>query len=863
MTTPTSSTKKVRLGQRDFLYALGSPKTWLLPLLLCILAGVGGALLLWLPAQLMDDETRTLLLQNYTYLLNMSAFGGFLPSIYSMYPVFLFFGIIAAFAAFDFCFSKTKAGAFLSFALPRSVLFCNRLLASLIWFAAGTLLTQICMTAVQLMLGFSISGTLMTYLGYTTLLLFLETALGLMIGALAVSICHNVPEGIFTAVCLSACPYALVRLAESAGTRLLNGYGNFIGSYAFGYPSGISQYGSVLNPLACVSNIPVQNADGTYTTTGIGDFSALAAGEKLVIPSTFWAILAVLAAYCIVCAAAGILTFPKKQFENLNARMPNARCVGIGVFTFGTVLAFTLSDMLHADNQAFFWPLVSAIVILVLLVLLAVRKKFKALGAAIAVPVCVTALCFAGFAAGNTQYENVIPAADDIACAYVSESGESFVSKNSDTAGGSMVNQMLGQDYLSAYEDPLLGSFTSESDLKAVQDVHRTLIEDSKTGSGTASVYYRMKDGSTVMRTYTGLSKSAMEALDALYDTEAVRNDLIYRLTANSAEEIEKFNKTYKTDFNKITAGRTVQYGIDLFSDENQTADCTSPEMLEDYMRIYALCQTEGTASGLDSLDMTSVDLNDLSEAVQSYTNTASLFSANLKREEPLNEETAALLKTAVAADIKANGRSYILPGDEKPQAILCLGTSNTVYDSTAATVPGSTFTIGIYPSMKNTLQAIASLGMNSILRAEEAVQKIYAVDLSTMPQETRQFLTDGTSRRFTGSYSTEYDKSLKRMTAAEAAENFYYTDAESDFVPLDKSFDIGVPLSQLQVRYAEITDAKQMEELLQKANILADSNGDNWVLLAVYDDFTMTAYNLDEADAALLDGVTMLDANA
>ena len=91
MTTPTSSTKKVHLGQRDFLYALGSPKTWLLPLLLCILAGVGGALMLWLPAQLMDDETRTLLLQNYTYLLNMSAFGGFLPSIYSMYPVFLFF----------------------------------------------------------------------------------------------------------------------------------------------------------------------------------------------------------------------------------------------------------------------------------------------------------------------------------------------------------------------------------------------------------------------------------------------------------------------------------------------------------------------------------------------------------------------------------------------------------------------------------------------------------------------------------------------------------------------------------------------------------------------------------------------------
>ena len=224
MTTPTSSTEpRTRLAGRDFLYALRSPKTWLIPIVFCLLSGIGSSLLFWLPLQTMDTEAKAEIVQNFTYLLSASSLDAtfFFPSVYDAYGVFLFFGMLAAFAAFDFCFSKTKSSAFLSFALRRETLYVNRLAAGGIWFVVGILLIQICTLITQYAFGFPITADLIVMLSFTFLLLFLESLLGLMIGGLAVAVCHNVPEGIFTAVCTAAAPYALVRLFGTAAELLL------------------------------------------------------------------------------------------------------------------------------------------------------------------------------------------------------------------------------------------------------------------------------------------------------------------------------------------------------------------------------------------------------------------------------------------------------------------------------------------------------------------------------------------------------------------------------------------------------------------------------------------------------------------
>ena len=856
MTTPTSSTEpRTRLAGRDFLYALRSPKTWLIPIVFCLLSGIGSSLLFWLPLQTMDTEAKAEIVQNFTYLLSASSLDAtfFFPSVYDAYGVFLFFGMLAAFAAFDFCFSKTKSSAFLSFALRRETLYVNRLAAGGIWFVVGILLIQICTLITQYAFGFPITADLIVMLSFTFLLLFLESLLGLMIGGLAVAVCHNVPEGIFTAVCTAAAPYALVRLFGTAAELLLHGYGAFSYSYAFGNPPDLTDWGRLLNPLACLSNLPFQNADGTYSTTGIGDFSALASGERIELPGLFPAALAVLAVYSVVLCAAGILMFRKKKFENINAHQPGARSLGICLFTLGVLLCSTLPGAFSAGgwSGSAIGALLCAAVILVLLILLCTGKRWKALAASVLVLLGTVGLCFAGFAIYNTQYQNLIPAADEIEYAYMTESGDTFLSKSDDTSSAPMTSLFLGKDYMNLPEDPLLGRFTSEKDLETVRTLHRALADNSTDGDGSASVYYKLKNGKTVMRTYTGLGKETMEQLDALYDTDAACAQMIYLLTADSSEEIQKFNKKYDADFDKISSG--MMNGTMLF-DFDQTAEtqsCTSPDMLEDYMLIFTLLQTQ------DGSAMWSGDFTDVSELLQSPASGSSeLFSANLKHSVVLTGEDVQTLKAAAAADIKANGHSYILRTQEKPAAILSLGTSTTEYNLVAATVPSETFSFGIYPSMKNTIAAIRGLGYGDILEADDEVVKIYAVDIASIPAEWRELLS-GTSRRFTGSYSTLYDKAALQSQSESTADTAEVpADADTNFVALDAQFDLSAVLAQQQQQqFTQITGRQQIDSLMEHANILADSNGDSIVLLAVYSDYTMTAYNLDESDRSLLPG--------
>lgn len=850
MTTPTFSTKhSAGLAGHDFLYILRSPKSWLFPLLSCILAGIGSTLLLWLPFQILDAGTKATVLKEFAYMLDISAYTGmFLPlSVYSAYPVFLFLGIIASFIAFDFCFSKTKANAFLSFALHKNALYRNRLVSCGIWFTVGVLAIQLCTLLTQYAMGFGLTKDLLLFLAYTFLMLWLEALLGLMIGTFAISLCHNVPEGIFTAAMLTATPYTVVQLLHTAALYMLNGYGNFSESYAFGLPPSIRDYGSLFNPVGCLANIPILNADGTYGYSSISDLSALEKGGTLEMPSLFWVVPAILAVYCIVIYIAGAAAFRKKPFENINARMPSARSIGVCTFTLMLILCTTLPSIL-TDGWSFaaFEAIVVCIVLAVLWILLAVRKKAKALLIAIVVPLCVIGLCFAGFGIWNTQYQNNIPETDEIAYAYVTESGDSFVSKSTDSAPIQTADLFLGKDYLMISEEPLLGRFTSENDLKTVRSIQQTLIENGTQGDGSASVYYVLKNGKTIMRTYSGLGKEAMEALDALYDTDAVCEEMIYFLTANSDEEIERFNSTYKTDFSELLPD--VSTGLLLpTADSGQSTSCNSPDMLEDYMRIYALCQMEGADLGWSDTDMTDMSdiADEMSDWMQNTINSSEVMSANLKHTEVLTDEQIAVLKQAVASDIQANGHSYVLYTEETPIGMLSFGTSTTEYTRLAATSPADTYSICIYPSMKNTVAALREMGYGSILDTKDEVQKIYAANIAQMSQPWLDLT--GTSRRFTGSYSSLYDESILSQNSDMSA--------ESEFVPMDAKFDVGKVLEEEGIPYEVITGKEQINTLMEHANILADSNGDSTVLLVVYSDYTITAYNIDENDLQLLPG--------
>lgn len=851
MTTPTFSTKhNTGLAGHDFLYILRSPKSWLFPLLSCILAGIGSVLMLWLPFQILDADTKAMVLKEFAYMLDISAYTGmFMPlSVYSAYPVFLFFGIIASFIAFDFCFSKTKANAFLSFALHKNTLYRNRMVSCGIWFTVGVLAIQLCTLVTQYTMGFGLTKDLLLFLVYTFLILWLEALLGLMIGSFSISLCHNVPEGIFTAALLTAAPYTIAQLLHTAALYMLNGYGSFSESYAFGLPPSIRDYGSLFNPVGCLGSVPILNADGTYGYTSISDLSALEKGGTLEMPSLFWAIPVILAVYCIVVYISGAAAFRKKLFENINARIPSARSIGVCTFTLMLILCTTIPSILTEGwSFAAFEAIVVCIVLAVLWILLAARKKAKALLTAVAVPVCVIGLCFAGFGIWNTQYQNNIPETDEIAYAYVTESGDSFISKSTDSDPMQTTDLFLGKDYLMISEEPLLGRFTSENDLKTVRNIQQTLIENSTQGDGSASVYYVLKNGKTIMRTYSGLGKETMEALDALYDTDAVCEEMIYLLTADSDEEIARFNSTYKTDFSELSPD--IANSLFLPAADSATTSCSSPDMLEDYMRIYALCQTEGADMGWSDTEITDMSdiADEMSDWMQNTINSSEVMSANLKHTEVLTTEQITILKQAVASDIKANGHSYVLYTEEAPIGMLSFGTSTTEYTSLAATSPSDTCSICIYPSMKNTVDALREMGYGSILETEDEVQKIYAANVAQMSQLWLDLT--GTSRRFTGCYSSLYDKTLLSQNSD--------ISAESDFVPMDAEFDLGKVLEEEGIPYEVITGKEQMNTLMEHANILADSNGDSTVLLVVYSDYTMTAYNIDENDLQFLPGKT------
>lgn len=134
--------------------------------------------------------------------------------------------------------------------------------------------------------------------------------------------------------------------------------------------------------------------------------------------------------------------------------------------------------------------------------------------------------------------------------------------------GPDEVESVLLMDYYSSY--PRYNNIiTNREDIKKITDAHKALIDVSAKQGGDFSVYYRLKNGTTIVRTYNSFDVSDEECKRKL-DMAFSIPEVFFR-----AEDIEAFFDNIwwvevRKDFNYYTYVVDEESGIRISSSENQ-----------------------------------------------------------------------------------------------------------------------------------------------------------------------------------------------------------------------------------------------------------------------------------------------------
>lgn len=469
---------------------------------------------------------------------------------------FLFFGILFALFSFGFTTNKKAVNVFFGSAVDRHVLFKNRISASLLT-AALTIAAPIILDA---FINISIFKHPLYIISYSALL-FLQCFAYLLVGfsltAIAISFCSTIIEGMLFSGSLILAPFAVVHLADSLCRVFLNGY-NFrtVNDYyegaLFSNPS-LLECTSFLNPLffgkAFGSQYGIQdniinagrryssNASNAYAVIGYEDYEKISL--NFILPTAIWILLGI----CFIFIAKRIFVNIKAENAGIHGIRPSASvfftleciCLFFAIWIRSTILRGG-----YIDNVVF---IIIGIVLSILLYFIiisvckrTIRHKAKSIiaPAILAVSLAVSIGILAGGGFGYTSY---VPDANNIKRAVITSdfsniaADETMDSYYNDNAYAGVMNDCT-------YIYNPFAVFTSKHDLKALTNIHKKLISNTDPDSQLSfCVLYELKNGKTVSRHYTHISKNATYDIFSLRDSDAVREELTYLLTGDEQEQ--------------------------------------------------------------------------------------------------------------------------------------------------------------------------------------------------------------------------------------------------------------------------------------------------------------------------------------
>lgn len=458
------------------------------------------------------------------------------------------------------------------FSLPvdRATLFKNRMLAAF-GFIAGIYF-------ITILIDFFINTYYLdnhVFLIKMALSLFAEcvvyTSVSFVIFTIGMISCYTVVEGLFFGTGLLAFPTVLAAFASSLCESYVKGFAResvilqFTGLSA---NSNIFTNSSLLtetanfNPIFFGKKIGSGYLGDTISKLavnwkGVSQYDTLQeyeSGNKYVLPDMNYFIpLIIWAAFCVIGIFVARRIFVARKAENTELHASNNAATFIFALEFSLgITAILLQNGIFKESMAAAL-LIAPIFIISFYIVAAVNKRkikfdLKTYVIPAVIGLCLSASCFAVHAGPGLP----APKLDEIEAASIS----SFVDIAHNEDRAVMNFEFPVVDYFS---DKALGVFTDKEDLKKLIDVVEDISTNTKnTQEKNISVAYFLKNGKKVTRNYRITNEYAALNVLSLTDTKAYKEELKYLLIGDSKKESE---------LHKISS----KYGI--FDDDSSEMD--------------------------------------------------------------------------------------------------------------------------------------------------------------------------------------------------------------------------------------------------------------------------------------------------
>ncbi len=772
--TIQKSSNKIKLN--DLKVQFLSLRTWIYPLLTFIFLSLGNLYSIKTSYNNIGTDAKN-------YIFNFgSSYGvdfAIFQSIYEWYPLFILTGILSAFIVFDINFSKKKSTTIMSFALKRSDLFTNRVTATAVWFIISLLLSQITAAVINTVyFGFSVQ--MISALAILFLILFAETAFGFCVGILSASLSTHKFEYFISSISISIIPFVITKFISNGANIVFNGSGYRKTNYLFGTNLATTENKlSFLNPFSSIIRVSENNL-GQEDLLKINRFISLKKGSELVFTFADFLPIMIIFAYCLISVLLAYKIFKNKKFENIGGFFSDSRSIGVVIFSLTTLMIaelFKFNDT-YENTIGTFLPtvIISAVGILILSIISLKRKQAKKLFISLGIALAFSATSFAILAVTGSNYSKYIPEVSEIKSAYISESGKTFLSDSSFDNSTPALNSVLGKDKYYSSEEALLGAFTDESDIDTVRKIHKELSQTKKSDNiNSVSVYYILKDGKKIKRTYKYIDEETLKKCDEIYNTNALKERYKYLLTADFEEEKKKFKEKYKVDFDKVQSMQN-EY---LYGEENNNV-FTDIQMYQDYLVLKKLSEVSYINNKLVSLD--EYKMSELASSVYKEVYLYGVLqTTNLKHTKPLTVEQTNELKSAIAKDIDENNTCYINCTDEKQIGFFSNSHNKTNIN---ISVDEKLYT-PIYPSMKNTIKLIKEYGLYDLFNTKDEIENVYVFDANV-----NDIYYDSVNRQYTTVYTYAYnviqDNYGDLFNTKDEIENVYVFDANVNDIYYD-----------------------------------------------------------------------------
>lgn len=835
--TIQKSSNKIKLN--DLKVQFLSLRTWIYPLLTFIFLSLGNLYSIKTSYNNIGTDAKN-------YIFNFgSSYGvdfAIFQSIYEWYPLFILTGILSAFIVFDINFSKKKSTTIMSFALKRSDLFTNRVTATAVWFIISLLLSQITAAVINTVyFGFSVQ--MISALAILFLILFAETAFGFCVGILSASLSTHKFEYFISSITISIIPFVITKFISNGANIVFNGSGYRKTNYLFGTNLATTENKlSFLNPFSSIIRVSENNL-GQEDLLKIDRFISLKKGSELVFTFADFLPIMIIFAYCLISVLLAYKIFKNKKFENIGGFFSDSRSIGVVIFSLTTLMIaelFKFNDT-YENTIGTFLPtvIISAVGILILSIISLKRKQAKKLFISLGIALAFSATSFAVLAVTGSNYSKYIPEVSEIKSAYISESGKTFLSDSSLDNSTPALNSVLGKDKYYSSEEALLGAFTDESDIDTVRKIHKELSQTKKSDNiNSVSVYYILKDGKKIKRTYKYIDEETLKKCDEIYNTNALKERYKYLLTADFEEEKKKFKEKYKVDFDKVQSNQN-EY---LFYEENNNV-FTDMQMYQDYLVLKKLSEVSYINNKLVSLD--DYKMSELASSVYKEVYLYGVLqTTNLKHTKPLTVEQTNELKSAIAKDIDENNTCYINYTDEKQIGFFSNSHNKTNIN---ISVDEKLYT-PIYPSMKNTIKLIKEYGLYDLFNTKDEIENVYVFDANV-----NDIYYDSVNRQYTTVYTYAYNViqdnyGATDFTGTEIPETDNKIETVKNFEKIDDFKNALIKPYENSAEKVEgkvYTNEDTIKLLTENSLAVSNSAGNDCVLIVQYSDATVSSFLL------------------